>query len=455
MRLRTWLAVGACCLPAASMAQSAPTSAPTGAPTPAPPPAGVTVLPEVNVIAPTPLLGSGIDRNTVPASTSVVTGNQVVRTGIPDLARALTEDVPGITVQNGAGNPFQPNIYYRGFLASPLQGSPQGLAVYVNGARFNQPFGDVVSWDLIPDVAIDQVNVEGSNPVFGLNALGGAIAVRLKDGFAYHGGELTLAGGSFGRIETDFQYGRQSGTTAAYIAGSVQHEDGWRDQQSSDLYNIYADVGWRGDRAELHFSISAADTELNAPGTTPVDLLAVDPKADFTGPNLIATKYTRVSLNGSYQITDTTSVDVVAYYEYLLQRVVERQRAGFRALRRRLGQSLHRPGHVSDRPQLQPDPRLPERRPLFGARPADDEHQRLRRLRASDQHRPRVRPREPFRRRLQLRRLEHAVQRHLRRRRPRSVQRALHRLRPDHRPGGRLDRAGARRHHQCELRRSS
>jgi len=60
---------------------------------------------------------------------AVLTGNDVVRTGIPGLTRALTAEVPGITAQNDAGNPYQPNIYYRGFLAPPLQGSPQGLAV--------------------------------------------------------------------------------------------------------------------------------------------------------------------------------------------------------------------------------------------------------------------------------------------------------------------------------------
>ncbi len=287
-----------------------------------PPASQVIELPQVNVIAPTPLLGSGVDRDTVPAETNVLTSGDVVRTGIPDMLGALNDSIPGVTLGQGAGNPYQPNLSYHGFMASPLQGNTQGLAVYVNGVRFNQPFGDTVNWDLIPDVAIDRINVEGANPVYGLNALGGSIAVRLKDGFSYQGGELQLAGGSFGHIESNFQYGKRSGNVAAYIAGSVQDQDGWRDGQSSNLYNIHGDIGWRSDRAELHLGITAADTQLNGPGTVPVDLLSVNPKAEFTGPNLITNKYMLINLSGSYSISDTTSLDVVAYYQYLLQRVV-------------------------------------------------------------------------------------------------------------------------------------
>jgi hypothetical protein len=48
-------------------------------------------------------------------------------------------------VDSASGNPFQPTFLYHGFAASPLQGTPQGLAVYVNGVRFNQPFGDTLN----------------------------------------------------------------------------------------------------------------------------------------------------------------------------------------------------------------------------------------------------------------------------------------------------------------------
>jgi outer membrane receptor protein involved in Fe transport len=278
-------------------------------------------LPTVEVVGATPLLGSGVDRDKVPAETQVLTDQDISRNGYPQALRALNENVPGVTLDAAAGNPFQPNLLYHGFLASPLQGNPQGLAVYVNGVRFNQPFGDTVNWDLIPDLAIDRMDLVGSNPVFGLNALGGALSVRMKNGFTYRGGEVDLLGGSFQHYQGNLQYGIQSDNVAAYAAVTGSHEGGWRDLQSSNLGNFYGDLGWRGDRGEVHVNVTAAQTRLNGPGTSPVQLLAVDPAAQFTAPNLITNKYTQVNLTGSYDINDKTSLQGLAYYTYLLQKV--------------------------------------------------------------------------------------------------------------------------------------
>jgi iron complex outermembrane recepter protein len=291
-----------------------------GAPAQEAPPPTLT-LPTVEVVATTPLLGSGVDAAKVPAQTQVLTSADVTREGNADALRALNENVPGVTLDAAAGNPFQPSLFYHGFQASPLQGNPEGLAVYVNGARFNQPFGDTVNWDLIPDLAIDRMNLVGSNPVFGLNALGGALSVQLKNGFAYQGTELDALGGSFGKYEGEFQSGVQKDGVAFYGAASGLHEGGWRDDQSSDLANFYADLGWRGSGGELHLNAIYADTRLNGPGTSPVQQLAVDPAAQFTAPNLITNNYTQVNLNGSYQISDKNSLQWNAYYEYLLQKV--------------------------------------------------------------------------------------------------------------------------------------
>jgi iron complex outermembrane recepter protein len=285
------------------------------------PQAPVIELPPVEVIGASPLLGSGVDRNTVPAETHVLNSNDLTREGTPDLLGSLNQQVGGVTMDSASGNPFQPTFFYHGFAASGLQGTPQGLAVYVNGVRFNQPFGDTVDWDLIPNIAIDKINLEGSNPVFGLNALGGAVNIQLKNGFTYQGFEADISGGSFGQVQGEFQYGKQADNTSTYVAGTVLHQSGWRDLQSTDLQNIYGDVGWRSDRAELHLNITAAHSVLNGPGTSPVELLAADPSAQFTAPNQISNQYAAVSLSGTVDLTDTTSIQAVTYYRYFLQRV--------------------------------------------------------------------------------------------------------------------------------------
>ena len=279
-------------------------------------------LPSVNIVGTSPLLGSGIDRNKLPAETNVLNGADIARQGTPNALRALNDQVAGVNLDSASGNPDQPTLVYHGFQASPLLGTPQGLAVYVNGVRFNDPFGDTVNWDLIPNIAIGQLNLEGPNPVFGLNALGGALSVQLRDGFSYQGGEAYLYGGSFGRIVGEVQYGRQAGNVSTYVAATVRHQDGWRSLQSSDIQNFYGDIGWRGDRAEVHLNLSLANSVLNGPGTSPVELLAADPAAQFTAPNVIANRYLQATLQGNYKVTDTTSVQALAYYRYLLQRVI-------------------------------------------------------------------------------------------------------------------------------------
>jgi outer membrane receptor protein involved in Fe transport len=278
-------------------------------------------LQTVEVVATTPLLGSGVDAAKVPAQTQVLTGADVTREGNADALRALSQNVPGVTLDAAAGNPFQPSLFYHGFQASPLQGNPQGLAVYLNGARFNSPFGDTVNWDLIPDLAIDRMNFVGSNPVFGLNALGGALAVQMKNGFTYQGTELDALGGSFGKYEGEMQYGVQRDGVAFYGAASGVSEGGWRDDQSSDLANFYADLGWRGERGEVHLNAIYADDRLNGPGTSPVQLLAADPSAQFTAPNLLTNNYTQVNLTGNYRISDKISLQGNAYYTYFLQKI--------------------------------------------------------------------------------------------------------------------------------------
>jgi len=275
---------------------------------------------DVEVVVTAPLPGSEVERAKVPTNTQVLRPEDLQRTGPASALRALDERVGGVALNQAQGNEFQPNLTYRGFEASPLAGNPQGLAVYLNGTRFNQPFGDTTNWDLIPDIAIDRIELAGPNPAFGLNALGGALTVKLRDGFSYHGTQLELSGGSFGRIQGSAQYGVQSGNTAAYVAGTALNEDGWRDHSPSQLRQIYGDVGWRGDKSELHLSLLGATNILVGNGTTPVELLAARRSAVFTYPDETRNKYLRVSLSGSHEVSDAVSLQATAYYSNLAQR---------------------------------------------------------------------------------------------------------------------------------------
>ena len=227
---------------ASAAAQTAP--APTSQDAPPPPQAE-----EITVLAPTPLLGTGIDRDKIPANTVVIGTADIDRTGPANGTRALNENASSVSLDEAVGNEFQPNLLFRGFEASPLAGDAQGLAVYVNGSRFNSSFADTTNWDLIPDIAIRDMDIVGANPAFGLNALGGAVTVRMKDGFSSPGTEVEVSGGSFGRIQESGQYGVQVGNAAAYLAVTGVNNDGWREASPSQLRQAYGDLGWRTDAA--------------------------------------------------------------------------------------------------------------------------------------------------------------------------------------------------------------
>src|SRR5437660_4322903 len=193
-------------LPATSRRPAAPNRAPSPAARPAarPPPA--------------PADPTVIDRDKVPSTTQVLTADDVVRTNSPNITDTLTQRVPGMSLSDPNGNGVQQEVRYRGFAASPLQGAPQGVAVYMGGVRVNEAFGDTVNWDLIPTNAIARADVWSSNPVFGLNALGGAVNIGMKNGFTYQGFEGEVQGGSFGRGSGAAQYGVQRDDVALSLA---------------------------------------------------------------------------------------------------------------------------------------------------------------------------------------------------------------------------------------------
>jgi iron complex outermembrane receptor protein len=278
-------------------------------------------LEQIVVVGTTPLAGSDVDRDLVPAPTHVLGSQDVNRTGIPGLTSAILSNVPSATINDVEGNQFQPDILFRGFTASPVAGTSQGLAVYVNGARFNDSFGDTVNWDLIPPSAIKTVAIEASNPIFGLNALGGSVSVQLKDGFSEETTSATVFGGSYGRRAGIVEFSHQAGPFAVYFTGDATHDGGFRRTSTSNLYRAFADLGWRDGPAEVHLDLTAAHDTLGNPGATPDQALAANISNIFTAPNSVDNKYLAVHLNGTDKLSDTTSVQGVAYFQNLRQYV--------------------------------------------------------------------------------------------------------------------------------------
>jgi len=272
-----------------------------------------TTLPTIEVIGTSPLPGTGIDRDQVPANVQSLGASDLTRVGTPSLLRSMVDQVGSVNITDTLGNQFQPDVFYRGFEASPVLGTPQGLAVYQNGVRVNEAFGDTVNWDLIPDFAINRVDVVSANPVYGLNALGGAVVVTMKNGFTNQGFNSELAGGSFGQRSVLAEYGQQAGDFAAYIGGRYYDSDGWREFSPDHIQQLYADLAARGERASMDISFTGANNRMNGQGPSPVQELAVGRSLVFTSPQNNNNKLGFVTLTGSYDLTDVLSLQANAY----------------------------------------------------------------------------------------------------------------------------------------------
>jgi iron complex outermembrane recepter protein len=287
-------------------------------------PAPSITLPPVEVVGVTPLPGSGIDIDLVPANVQSLSSEQLYKDGQNDLLpTAAARRLSSVNLNDEQGNQFQPDFVYRGFEASPIEGTPEGIAVYQNGVRINEAFGDVVNWDLIPQFAVDRMTLMSNNPVFGLNALGGAVAIEMKNGFNFHGFDGQLAGGSYGNINGYAEEGAQFGNFAFYGAIGGTHDDGFRYHSPNNLTQGYFDLGWAKDEWTAHLSVTAADNVLGGVGPTPVQLLALNPANVFTYPQWIHNEAELVQLTSTYQPTDFVLLSGDFYYRHYVQHLVD------------------------------------------------------------------------------------------------------------------------------------
>lgn len=241
----------------------------------------------VTVISPTPLNSYSLPRDESPIPVSGLTSTDIDNSNALDLTDAMNKRLNGIYVNENAGNPFEPDINYRGYTASPLLGTPQGLSVYLDGVRQNQPFGDVVNWDLIPKIAIEEMQlVPGSNPLFGLNTLGGAISVRTKDGLTSPGLSVQVVGGYFGRATVEGQYGGSNKRGLDWFAaGNYFREDGWRKYSPSTVRQSFAKLRWSREKTSLALGGFYAINSLSGNGLQDFRALARNYTSVYTTPD--------------------------------------------------------------------------------------------------------------------------------------------------------------------------
>lgn len=277
-------------------------------------PAEVFELPSVQVVGTAPLPGLGTALRDVPANVQIFDNRQFSRLRPLTLTQFLDLNANSVGAASGQGNVFQQSLEFRGFAASPLLGTPQGVSVFQDGVRINEAFGDVVNWDLLPRSAISSVQLlPGTAPAFGLNTLGGALAVYTKSGDQYPGLSFEASGGSFRRRALEFQYGAAHDALDAFATGNFTDDDGYAKHAGSRVRQFFAKVGREEERSNIDLSVTLADNTLEGSQTLPVSFLDA-PRDPYTYPDINENRLAFVIAKASRFLGEDQLIDANLYY---------------------------------------------------------------------------------------------------------------------------------------------
>jgi outer membrane receptor for Fe3+-dicitrate len=263
-----------------------------------------------------PLPGLNLTKEQIPGNIQSISAEEIKEAHSLSISDLLNSKLQSVNVNDYQGNPFQMDITYRGFTAGPQLGTSQGLSVFFDGIRVNEPFGDVVNWDMIPMNALDSFDVfPGSNPLFGLNTLGGALSMKTKSGFTSPGVSAEILGGSYGRKQLQASGGWNNGdSVAAFAAANLFLEDGWRDNSPSKVNQAFGKLEWQGERTYLSLSTLAVVNELVGNGTIPQEIYWQDHASVFTSPDETNNRLLQFQIAGAFDINDTVSLTGHVYH---------------------------------------------------------------------------------------------------------------------------------------------
>ncbi|MFO1319775.1 MAG: TonB-dependent receptor [Burkholderiales bacterium] len=276
-------------------------------------PAAALEAPKVEVVGTTPLPALGLPKSKVPANIQVIRGSDMGAARGADVTDFLDGNAGSISLNSAQGNIFQPDVNFRGFTASHLLGLPQGLSVFQDGVRVNEAFGDTVNWDLIPQSAISSITVmPGSNPQFGLNTLGGSLAVNTKSGFQYPGFTASTWAGSYGRKAGSVEWGGFSDKIDYFVTGNYIKEDGWRDYSTSRLANFFGKVGYQDGVTDFDLSLTMGNNKMEGTQALPQSFLGNRAQA-YTWPDRTANKLTMLNARLSHFVSEKLLLSGNAY----------------------------------------------------------------------------------------------------------------------------------------------
>src|SRR5213592_3723238 len=234
--------------------------------------------------------------------TATLSAQDLDARGVRSLADAL-EQLPGVTTSDELGATGQLDVSLRGFQVSPTIGLPQGITVYVDGVRVNEPDANEVNFDLLPLEDVERVEVSyGPSVLLGRNSLGAAVNLVTRRGRAPANREIELSGASYERYEVKANAGDRLGPWDYYLGVRYEHEDGWRQATTSRIATLFGKVGLLAGGWDVTLSYSGASNRIHQAGSLPDDVVDTRPDSNFTGGDYFAPVAHQLTLNAQHAV---------------------------------------------------------------------------------------------------------------------------------------------------------
>jgi outer membrane receptor protein involved in Fe transport len=213
----------------------------------------------------------------------VITGAEIRQSGVVNLQEFMTR-LPGVTLHDEQGNAAQSGIAFRGFQGTSVTGVPQGISIFLDGVRLNEPAVEEINFDLVPLDDIERIElIRGPAAIFGRNTLAGSLNIVTARGAA--GREIVpeVAGGSFGSQKYRLRLSGAEGLIDYYFSGLLSRQDGWREASATRLGQAFGKLGVRSGGTDATLSFLHVENRIEQPGSLPLSLLRQDRTLNFTG----------------------------------------------------------------------------------------------------------------------------------------------------------------------------
>lgn len=250
-------------------------------------------------------------------SVEVLDAKQLKASGARTIQDAL-QRFSGVHLSDQQGNGSQQDLSIRGLTASPVTGLPQGLSVFLDGVRVNEPAVEEVNLDLVPLADVERIEIiHGPQAVFGRNTLGGAIHIMTRRGGQRPDAEVEVEAGGSPYQRVTARMSGPVGPLDGYLAAEQSYDAGWRTGGAARGVRAFGKVGLRTEETDATLSYQLQRDVLQEPGSLPASMLEQDRTQNYTPGDFFRPELHLVTLNARRQLAPRVSLAVNAFFRAL------------------------------------------------------------------------------------------------------------------------------------------